>query len=86
MSAHLSPLDPEFRQRLAATQRLFEAHHSPPDALRLAQASLYGLLQRQASYWAFIELFFCIACLCALCVFGVFLFRRVKSIATTAVH
>jgi DHA2 family multidrug resistance protein len=86
MTARLSSLQPEFRQRLRATERIYESTFSPSDALTHAQASLYRLLEQQASFWAFIELFFMISCLCGVCVFCVFLFRRVKSTRPVALH
>jgi DHA2 family multidrug resistance protein len=86
MTARLSPLQPEYRQRLRATQHIFESGFSPADALTHAQASLYRMLEQQASFWAFIELFFLIACLSGVCVVFVFLFRRVQSARPVVLH
>jgi DHA2 family multidrug resistance protein len=86
LSAQMSPLRPEFQQQLALTQRMFESSFSPADALVHAQATLYRMMLQQASYWAFVQIFFAIACLCGLCVLGVLFFKRVKSTGAVALH
>jgi DHA2 family multidrug resistance protein len=86
MSAHLSPMQPEFQQRLALTQRLFQPGFSPSDALAHAQASIYKIVLQQANYWASMQIFFVFSCLAAVCVLFVFFFKRVKSTRAVAAH
>jgi DHA2 family multidrug resistance protein len=86
MSAHLSPMQPEFQQRLALTQRLFQPGFSPADAMAHAQAAIYKLMLQQSNYWAAMEIFFVFSCLAATCVPFVFFFNRVKSSRVVAAH
>ena len=86
MSAHLSPLDVEFQQRLAQAQRVFRGAFSPSDALAHAQASIYQTMQQQASYWAFMQLFFILACLSCVCALVVFFFKNVRAGKPVVAH
>jgi hypothetical protein len=69
-----------------ATQKVFESSFSPADAALRAQASTYQLLLQQANYWAFIQLFFWIACLSGISAVVVFLMRKAKSTGAPALH
>jgi DHA2 family multidrug resistance protein len=86
MAGHISPLNPIYRQHVAVIQKVFEAHFSPADALQRAQAMIYNTLLQQASYWAFVQLFYDIAWACVLCFIGVMFLRRVKATVPVAVH
>jgi DHA2 family multidrug resistance protein len=85
MAGQLSVLNPQYRQQTSALQHLFEQRFSPADALARAHDLLYHTLLRQSDYWAFIDLFFLVACLCAACVFGILLYEKPRAIhAVTA--
>lgn len=86
MVGHFSPLNPQFQQHVLATQKVFESSFSPADAALRAQASTYQLLLQQANYWAFIQLFFWIACLSGISAVVVFLMRKAKSTGAPALH
>ena len=78
MVGQLSPLNPQYQQRLAAAQGVFAARFSLPDALERARASLYHILIQQANYWSFMDIFYLVAWLCAGCVLGVWCFEKPK--------
>jgi MFS transporter, DHA2 family, multidrug resistance protein len=86
LAAHVSELNPIYQQRLGALRQLFEGHFSPADALIRAQASISNTVAQQVNYWAFVQLFYVIAWVCAICVLGIFLFRSVKSTGPIAAH
>jgi DHA2 family multidrug resistance protein len=86
MVAQMSPLNPEYRQRLGIAQHIFERGFSPPDALARAHGALYRTLLEQSNYWAFMNLFFMVACVSAICTFGILLYgkpRAVHAVATS---
>jgi DHA2 family multidrug resistance protein len=76
MVGQLSPLNPQYRQKSTALQHIFEQGFSPTDALSRAQGFLYHTLLQQSDYWAFINLFFLVACVCAVGVLGILLFEK----------
>jgi DHA2 family multidrug resistance protein len=78
MVAHLSPLNPLYQQRLGLLQRVFESHFSPVDALQRARAALYRTLLQQADYWSYVDLFYLIVWLCAICAVAAMFFKNVK--------
>jgi DHA2 family multidrug resistance protein len=80
MVGQLSPLNPQYQQHLSLAQKLLELHFAPADALARALALLYHGLLQQSSYWAFMNLFFIVACLCAVCLLCVFVFQRPRQI------
>ena len=86
MVEHLSPVNPLYRGRLDLLQKAFESNFSPVDALARAQASVYNVLLQQASYWAFVEIFYVVAWVCVVCVLDVWLLRNVKSTRAVALH
>ena len=86
MAGNISPLNPVYRQQIGQIQRVFAAHYSPVDALQRAHAMVYANLLQQANYWAFVQLFYNIAWLCALCVLGVLLLRSVKAARPVMAH
>ncbi len=86
MVGHLSPLDPEYQQRLALMQRAFASQFGPVDALPRAHASIYNTLLEQANLWAFIDLFARIAWLGLVCAGLALLFREVKGARPAPLH
>ena len=81
---HMSPLNPLYQQKISAIQGVYEQRFNPADALAHAHGVLYQTLLQQSSYWAFIDLFFLVACICGVCVFGIFLYARPRTVH--AVH
>jgi DHA2 family multidrug resistance protein len=84
MVGYLSPLNPQYQQRLATLQGVFAARFSPGDALERARGFLYHSLLRQADYWSFMDVFYLVAWLSALCVAGVLFFEKPKVIHAAA--
>ena len=84
MVGQLSPLNPEYQQHLGFAQKLLEMHFDPADALARAHALLYGTMLQQSSYWAFMNLFYVVACLCAACLLCVFVFERSRQVRAVA--
>lgn len=80
MVGHLSPLNPLYREQLAAAQSLFEQRYSPPDALLRGQASIYDTLVQQASYWSFINVFYTIMWICVVCLACALIFQKPKAV------
>ncbi|HUE36012.1 MAG TPA: DHA2 family efflux MFS transporter permease subunit, partial [Candidatus Acidoferrum sp.] len=74
MVGQLSPLNPQYQQKIAVAQSVFAQRFNPGDALAHARGLLYNTLIQQSNYWSFMNIFFELACICALCVFGVFLY------------
>jgi len=83
---HVSELNPIYQQRLSVLQGVFESNFSPSDALLRAQASINNTVFQQVNYWAFVQLFYVIAWVCAICVLGVLLLRSVKATGPVALH
>lgn len=84
MVAQLSPLNPQYQQHLDFAQRLLELHFDPADALARARDLLYHVMLQQSGYWAFMNLFYLVACLCAVCLLCVFVFERPKQARAVA--
>lgn len=84
MVGQLSPLNPEYRQRLTALKTVFEGRFSMPDALARARDTLYHTLLQQASYWAFMDIFFLLAIICAACVFGILFYEKPRAVHAVA--
>jgi DHA2 family multidrug resistance protein len=82
----LSALNPQYQQRVAAVQHIFASSQSPADALHHAQGFLYNVVLLQASYWAFVQLFYQIAWLCAFCLACTFILRKITSTRPVALH
>ena len=84
MVQYLSPLNPQYQHRLDAAQSVLEQHFNPPDAQARAHGLLYNTLLQQSNYWAFMNLFFMVACACVLCVFGILLYAKPKAVHVVA--
>jgi MFS transporter, DHA2 family, multidrug resistance protein len=79
MVGHLTPTDPAFVQRLAATRHILAQQYDPATATTMAYATIYNTLDDQAHLWAFVDVFllFGILALCGIPM--VLLFKKVKS-------
>ena len=81
ISAHLTPYDPAFQERMRQIGGAMGALGSggggvpPPQAL----ASVYGVVLRQSMLMSFIDNFRLLAFLCLLCIPAALLFKRVRS-------
>jgi hypothetical protein len=84
MVGQLSPLNPQYRQKSAALQQVFAQRFNPVDALARARDFLYHALLQQADYWSFMNLFYVVACLCAVCVLCVLFFERPRQVHAVA--
>jgi len=84
MVGQLSVLNPQYQKKTNALQHLFEQRFSPADALARAHDLLYRTLLQQSDYWAFMDLFFLLACICAVCVFGILLYEKPRAIHAVA--
>ena len=76
MVGQMSPLNPLYQQKISVIQGVFERRFNPSDALAHARGQLYQTLLQQSSYWAFIDLFFLVACISVVCVFCVVLYAK----------
>jgi len=60
------------------TNHAMTSYFGPANAAGAAQASIYQQLERQASSWAFVDVFRDLSLLCLVCVVIVWFFKRVK--------
>jgi len=81
----LSSLNPQYQAHLAAAQRLLQRGFGPPDALQRARSLLYHTLLQQSDYWAFMNLFFVVACVCLACVLCVPVFASPRAVHAVSV-
>jgi MFS transporter, DHA2 family, multidrug resistance protein len=84
MAGQLSALNPQYRQSRGVIQGLLEQRFGPVDALIRGRALLYDTLLRQASYWAFVDVFGLVAVVCAVCALCVPLFSSPKTVRALA--
>lgn len=84
MVGQLSPLNPQYQQHLNSAQKFLALHFDSADALTRGRDLLYHVLLQQSSYWAFMNLFYIVACLCAICLFCVFVFERPQQVREVA--
>jgi DHA2 family multidrug resistance protein len=68
----------QFQNALHNTQQSLNSYFGPANSATAAAARLYGELQRQASNWAFVDIFRWLSILCFGCVGIVWLFKKVK--------
>jgi DHA2 family multidrug resistance protein len=61
-----------------STQQALTGYFGPANAGAAAQATLYQQLERQASSWAFVDVFRWLSLLCFFCVVIVWFFKKVK--------
>src|SRR5665213_3594253 len=67
-----------FQNSVQATRGALTHHFGAVNTLHPAQATLYSQLLRQASAWAFVDIFRWLSLLCFLCVVVVWFFKKVK--------
>jgi DHA2 family multidrug resistance protein len=67
-----------FQNSVHGSQQFLSGYFGGSNAAVPAQASLYGQLLRQASTWAFVDVFRWLSMLCAGCVIVVWFFKKVK--------
>ena len=85
--AHSTPLDERYRQLLTNLTGYFSTHgFSHPDAVVHAQAQSFNLLQRQASFLAFLDCFTALGWFVLMGVPLVFLIRKFKLAAPSGDH
>jgi DHA2 family multidrug resistance protein len=84
MVGQMSPLNPQYEQKSAVLQKVFEQRFSPPDALARAHDSLYHTLLQQSDYWAFMNVFLVVACFCAVSVLCVLTYEKPRKIHAVA--
>ena len=68
----------QFQNSMATMQQALTGSYGKANALLPAQTSLYQQLGRQASNWAFVDVFRWLSLLCFFCVGIVWLFKKVK--------
>jgi MFS transporter, DHA2 family, multidrug resistance protein len=85
MAEHFSPQSPQFQQKLGVIQKIFEFRFGAPDALSHANGLLYRTLLQQSGYWSFMNLFYLVACLCALCVLCGLVFEKPRQVRAVSV-
>jgi hypothetical protein len=85
--AHAIPSDPRYRQLLANLANYFSAHgFSHADAVIHAQAQAFALLERQATFQAFLDCFTALGWFVLMGVPLVFLIRKFKPAAASGGH
>jgi DHA2 family multidrug resistance protein len=67
-----------FQNSLQGSQHFLNGYFGPGNSAAAAQASLYGQLLKQASTWAFVDVFRWLSLLSFGCVVVVWFFKRVK--------
>jgi DHA2 family multidrug resistance protein len=77
--AHTDEYNPAFQQAFQQTYQGFLASFDPVTATQMAYQSIYGLVGRQAAVLAYIDDFWIMTVLCALCVPAGFFFKAVKN-------
>ena len=68
----------QFQNSVGQLQHFLTNPFGPSNTLTPAQTTLYGQLQRQATNWAFVDVFRWLSLLCFFCVGIVWLFKKVK--------
>ena len=84
MAAQMSALNPQFQQKTDAIQRIFQQRFTSADALEHAHGLLYQTLLQQSSYWAFVNLFFLVACVSGVCVLGILFYEKPRVVHAVA--
>jgi len=86
LTERVSALSPLYRQKIHALQGLFQTQFSPADARPRAEAMVYNVVHQQASYWAFIELFYSFMWIGLVCAVAVWALQNVKKSGPIAAH
>ena len=82
--AQLSPLNPQYQQRIAVVQHIFAQRFNPTDAMAHARGMLYNTMIQQSNYWSFMDVFFLVACACVVSVLFVPLFSKPRALHAVA--
>jgi DHA2 family multidrug resistance protein len=72
------PRTGQYESAVRNTARSLSGYYGPANAMAPARANLYRELSRQASSWAFVDVFRWLSLLCFFCVIVVWCFKRVK--------
>src|SRR5262249_25112166 len=83
---HVSKLDPAFTQTFNSIKSGLGAMTDPYTAGQQAYGVIYGIVQRQASLLAFVDIFRWEAIICLCCVPLVFLLKKSRGKAPVGVH
>lgn len=86
MTAHMTPYDPAYTQRLAAARHAFTPLVGAGRATQMSYGVVYTSLVRQSTLMAFVDNFRVMALLCLMCLGTVFLFKKVKRHGPVAPH
>ncbi len=86
MTERFSALSPIYQQRFATLNGALSARYGAEEAPARAQTVLSNLLHQQASYWAFIDLFFWFMLMGTGCAVAVWFLRHVRSAGPVAAH
>lgn len=84
MAGQMSPLNPQFRMAASTLQGVYERRFNPADALARARDALYHTLIQQSDYWAFMDLFFLVACLCGMSIFVIIFYAKPRAVHAIA--
>ena len=79
MVGHLTPTDPVFVQRLAATKNALAQQYDPVTANTMAYATIYNTLDHQAHLWAFVDVFMLFGFLALGGIPLILLFKKIKA-------
>ncbi len=79
MVGHLTPTDPVFAQRLAATKNALSLQSDPVTATTMAYATIYNTLDQQAHLWAFVDVFLLFGFIALGGIPLILLFKKVKA-------
>jgi MFS transporter, DHA2 family, multidrug resistance protein len=80
LSAHTTEYDPAFRALFEQLRSGFIVMSDPVTATQQTYAAISGMVQRQAGVLAYIDDFWLLTVLCALCIPACFLFKKVRHI------
>jgi DHA2 family multidrug resistance protein len=78
LTTHTTPYDPAFQSMFEQIRNGFLATMDMTTATQMAYQRIYGLVQQQAAVLAYIDDFWLLVILCALCIPLAFLFKRVR--------
>ncbi|MFT3743639.1 MAG: DHA2 family efflux MFS transporter permease subunit [Pyrinomonadaceae bacterium] len=79
LMANINECNPAFQQMFAQLKAGFMASVDPVTATQMAYQSVYGIVLKQASVLAYIDDFWMLTILCAVCIPAGFLFKKVRN-------
>lgn len=80
LSEHTTPYDPQFVALFERIKAGFAATMDSSSATQAAYAQIYGMLVRQAEALSYLDDFWIMTALCALCIPMAFLFKKVRRV------